>query len=100
MLGTTVSLLNNSDVKLIPDRTNKAAKAKTSKKSKVDLQSQRKKILSQLIVKSYVDNWPYVNSLSAKARMQLLHRLRLVDQALNKLNNRKKRIKKNNKNDS
>jgi hypothetical protein len=90
-----VSLPNNTTEQV--KKTNRANRFSRAKPSKIELDKLRKKIRNQLIVKSYVDNWPYVNSISAKARMHLLHRLRLVDQALSRLNRKKDLAQKNDK---
>jgi hypothetical protein len=46
------------------------------------LVKERKKIRALLVVKSYADTWPYINPMTAKMRAQLLHKLRLVDEAI------------------
>lgn len=54
------------------------------------LVKERKKIQALLVVESYADNWPYINPMTAKIRAQLLHKLRLVDEALLKAKEEKK----------
>jgi len=54
------------------------------------LVKERKKIQALLVVESYADNWPYINPMTAKLRAQLLHKLRLVDEALLKAKEEKK----------
>lgn len=54
------------------------------------LVKERKKIRALLVVESYADTWPYINPMTAKIRAQLLHKLRLVDEALLKAKEEKK----------
>ncbi|MFY9222118.1 MAG: hypothetical protein WAQ98_05600 [Blastocatellia bacterium] len=61
------------------------------------LAKERRKIRALLVVESYADNWPYINPLTAKLRAQLLHKLRLVDEALLKAKEEKKLSRKQKK---
>jgi hypothetical protein len=60
------------------------------------LKAERKKIRDQLLVGSFVDNWPYITVLPEKLRGKLFHRLRLLDEALSRRNKirRQTRVKK------
>ncbi len=58
------------------------------------LTSQRRKLRTQLLVESYVDNWPYIKVLSEKLRGRLLHQLRLVNEALVRKNKVQQRNRK------
>lgn len=60
------------------------------------LKDERRKIRAQLVVGSYVDNWPYIKVLPEKLRGRLLHKLRLVDEKLLKIDKRlqKSKLKK------
>lgn len=60
----------------------------------VKLAKERRKIQALLVVESYADNWPYINPLTAKLRAQLLHKLRLVDEAILRAKEEKKLNKK------
>ncbi|MBI4851575.1 MAG: hypothetical protein HY819_07260 [Acidobacteria bacterium] len=57
------------------------------------LKDERRKIRAQLVVGSYVDNWPYIKVLPEKLRGRLLHKLRLVDEKLLKIDKRLQKIK-------
>ncbi|MBK7996625.1 MAG: hypothetical protein IPK14_25620 [Blastocatellia bacterium] len=58
------------------------------------LVKERKKIRALLVVEPYADNWPYINPMTAKMRAQLLHKLRLVDEAILKAKEEKNLNKK------
>lgn len=57
------------------------------------LKAERLKIRTQLAIGSYVDSWPYITVLPEKLRGRLLHKLRLVDEAIIRTNKFPKRLK-------
>lgn len=67
--------------------SNKLASKLASKEALINkLKSERIRIRAQLVISSYVDNWPYIKVLPEKLRGRLLHKLRLIDEALIKAN--------------
>lgn len=63
--------------------SNKFASKFASKEALINkLKNERIRIRAQLVISSYVDNWPYVKVLPEKLRGRLLHKLRLIDEAL------------------
>lgn len=84
-------ILIRKSVKEFNSENNRTSKQTLTEK----LELERKKIRAQLVVGSYVDNWPYVEGLPEKSRGRLLHKLRLIDEALLRLNkNKRSNIKK------
>lgn len=69
-----------------PNSNNKVSNLTNEQIAIKRLQTERRKIRAQLTVGSFVDNWPNIKVVPEKLRGKLFHRLRLVDEALSRIN--------------